>query len=210
MGPEPVPQLAAPSPSERTRGEPAGQRSVGTKSLVGPPRTVRREVQAFADLVSARGLPTREEGSAPQLPPTRSGRIPGARRSQRPSSLAGTPRTRPGPTCPGLAREEAPPPRGSPALRTWRRDRIGTHRESRELLRGRWREQPRKQRQPAELGQQHGAGGARGNTEQRPGAGRRGYQRSSPHDPRRPDSTSCPPCTERSSASLAACLAAVK
>lgn len=116
--------------------------------------------------------PARRAGQPNSRPPAAVG--PQAPAAARPSGLAGTARTRPGPTCPGLAREEARAPRGSPALSPHLAqgpDR--THRESRELLRGRRWEQPRKQRQPAELGQQHGAGGARGNTEQRrePGGG---------------------------------------
>lgn len=89
-------------------------------------------------------------------------------------------------------RKEAPPPRGSPAPRAWalrpegtagtppdpgrrrhgataRSPRAGTHRERRELLRGRLREQPREQRQPAEPGEQHGdrARGRRGSRPRR-------------------------------------------
>lgn len=90
-----------------------------------------------------------------------------------------------------------PRPRG-------RRHPAGTHRECGELLRGRRRQQPREQRQPAEPGQQHGEGGARAQSSDTQSGwepGRGAARGPLPSAPGSPESTSCPPGTERSSAS---------
>lgn len=114
-------------------------------------------------------------------PPAAVGRWESPAASGRPASAL-RPRTGQGPTCPGPAGGQlggGVTLRGSPAPRAWaprpegsagtragpaagggRRARQvparGTHRERRELLRARGREQPREQRQPAELREQHG------------------------------------------------------
>ena len=119
------------------------------------PRTHPRPVRPCRGDPSSPARARRRPAQAPPAPAARAeggATSPRVTCSPRLGALAGGDRGDPA----GLGQEAARRHRQVPGA--------GTHRERRELLRGRRREQPREQRQPAEPGQQHGdrARGRRG------------------------------------------------